>query len=93
MNCIIAYEPVWAIGTGLTASSDQAQEMHSYIRNYLKDKFNLQNEILNEIPILYGGSCNAGNAADLFSKNDVNGGLIGGAALNADSFTTIIESF
>jgi triosephosphate isomerase len=93
MNCIIAYEPVWAIGTGLTASSNQAQEMHSYIRNHLKDKFNLENEILNDVPILYGGSCNAKNATDIFSKNDVNGGLIGGAALNADSFTTIIESF
>ena len=93
MNCIIAYEPVWAIGTGLTATSDQAQEMHFFIRNYLKNKFDIKNEILSEIPILYGGSCNAKSAPDLFSKKDVNGGLIGGAALNADSFTSIIESF
>lgn len=92
-NCIIAYEPVWAIGTGLTASSDQAQEMHFFIRNYLKTRFKIENDIASQIPILYGGSCNAKNASDLFSKNDVNGGLIGGAALKEDTFSSIIQSF
>ncbi|MDG2370658.1 MAG: triose-phosphate isomerase [Flavobacteriales bacterium] len=92
-NCIIAYEPVWAIGTGLTATSDQAQEMHFFIRNYLKKRFQIENEILSQIPILYGGSCNAENASEIFSKNDVNGGLIGGAALKEDTFSSIIQSF
>lgn len=85
----IAYEPVWAIGTGVTASSTQAQEMHAFIRK------NIQNILGNkakDISILYGGSCNPSNAKELFSCKDVDGGLIGGASLDADSFTKIVAS-
>ena len=88
---IIAYEPVWAIGTGVTASSAQAQEMHAFIRSLLTEKFGEQ--ISSEIPILYGGSCNAKNAAELFANPDVDGGLIGGASLKAADFVTIVNSF
>jgi triosephosphate isomerase len=88
---IIAYEPVWAIGTGVTASPAQAQEMHAFIRSLLTDKYGA--EISSEISILYGGSCNAQNAAELFSNTDVDGGLIGGAALKAKDFVTIVNSF
>lgn len=88
---IIAYEPVWAIGTGVTASSAQAQEMHAFIRSLLTEKFGEQ--ISSEIPILYGGSCNAKNAAELFANTDVDGGLIGGASLKAADFVTIVNSF
>jgi triosephosphate isomerase (TIM) len=88
---IIAYEPVWAIGTGVTASSAQAQEMHSFIRSLLTEKYG--SEISAEISILYGGSCNAKNAAELFANADVDGGLIGGASLKASDFVTIVNSF
>jgi triosephosphate isomerase len=88
---IIAYEPVWAIGTGLTAKPSDAQNMHSYIRALIKKKFS--SSIADQISILYGGSCKADNAKELFSMVDVDGGLIGGASLDADSFSAIINSF
>ncbi|MFK7954125.1 MAG: triose-phosphate isomerase [Ekhidna sp.] len=88
---IIAYEPVWAIGTGKTASSDQAQEMHAFIRFILSDKYG--NDIAQEISILYGGSCKPSNAKELFSQPDVDGGLIGGASLKSRDFTDIIKAF
>ena len=88
---VIAYEPVWAIGTGVTASSDQAQEMHGFIRSLLTEKYG--SEVSAEISILYGGSCNAKNAAELFANPDVDGGLIGGASLKAADFVTIVNSF
>jgi len=91
LNVVIAYEPVWAIGTGKTATSDQAQEMHAFIRGLLSEKYG--EDIANEISILYGGSCNAKNAKELFSQKDVDGGLIGGAALKAEDFLAIIQSF
>ena len=87
---IIAYEPVWAIGTGRTATSDQAQEMHHFIRKTLAEKFG---ELAQKTAILYGGSCNASNAVEIFSKHDVDGGLIGGASLKAEDFLTIAKSF
>jgi len=90
-NIIIAYEPVWAIGTGLTATPDQAQEMHQYIRNLVKEKYS--NDCAKKLPILYGGSCKPSNAAEIFSKPDVDGGLIGGAALKKDDFVAIVEAF
>ncbi|MDD3299883.1 MAG: triose-phosphate isomerase [Bacteroidales bacterium] len=89
-NVIVAYEPVWAIGTGKTATSDQAEEMHAYIRRVIADKFA---QYADETPILYGGSCKPSNAAEIFSKENVDGGLIGGASLNAQDFVTIIKSF
>ncbi len=88
---VLAYEPVWAIGTGKTATSDQAQEMHAFIRKILADKFG-QN-VANEISILYGGSCKPSNAAELFANPDVDGGLIGGASLKAEDFRDIISAF
>lgn len=88
---ILAYEPVWAIGTGRTASSDQAQEMHANIRKAIAAKYGA--EIADNCSILYGGSCNAGNAKELFSRPDVDGGLIGGASLSVDKFMPIIEAF
>lgn len=88
---IIAYEPVWAIGTGVTASPDQAQEMHKFIRSLIEEKFG--KTVADEIAILYGGSCNAKNAEELFSQPDVDGGLIGGASLKAEDFVTIVNSF
>jgi triosephosphate isomerase (TIM) len=90
-NLIIAYEPVWAIGTGKTATADEAQEMHVYIRNLLSDKYG--NAISSQIPLLYGGSCNEKNAHELFSLADVDGGLIGGASLKSRSFVNIVNSF
>ena len=87
---VIAYEPIWAIGTGLTASSAQAQEMHAHIRNVLADKYG--KDIADSISILYGGSVKAANAAEIFSQPDVDGGLVGGASLVATEFITIIKS-
>ncbi|NNE48011.1 MAG: triose-phosphate isomerase [Rhodothermales bacterium] len=89
-DLVIAYEPVWAIGTGRTATPAQAQEMHSYIRGLLRDQFG--EAAADAIEILYGGSMNPGNADELLSQKDVDGGLIGGASLNADSFVSIVES-
>lgn len=88
---IIAYEPVWAIGTGVTASPGQAQEMHAFIRKVLAEKYGT--EVSEDITILYGGSCNAQNAAELFANPDVDGGLIGGASLKATDFVKIVNSF
>ena len=88
---VIAYEPVWAIGTGKTASAEQAQEIHAYIRKLIVEKFGT--EIANDTTILYGGSCKASNAKELFSKADVDGGLIGGAALMAEEFLGIVNAF
>ena len=87
---VIAYEPVWAIGTGLTASPEQAQEMHKYIRELVKEKYG--NDCAKKLPILYGGSCNPSNASEIFSKPDVDGGLIGGAALKKEDFIAIVEA-
>lgn len=88
---ILAYEPIWAIGTGETASPEQAQEMHENIRNFIASKYGFA--VSEQIPILYGGSVKASNARDIFSKQDVDGGLVGGASLNADEFAAIIQSF
>jgi triosephosphate isomerase len=88
---VLAYEPVWAIGTGVTATSDQAQEMHAFIRKILTDKYGAT--VANETSILYGGSCNASNAEELFANPDVDGGLIGGASLSVDKFLPIVEAF
>lgn len=90
VKVIIAYEPVWAIGTGKTATTDQAQEMHSYIRRVLADKFG---DLAESTTILYGGSCNPTNAKELFLQKDVDGGLIGGASLVANNFLEIAKSF
>lgn len=87
---IIAYEPIWAIGTGQTATAEQAQEMHAHIRSWLAAQFS--EAIAAVTPILYGGSCKPSNATELFRQKDVNGGLIGGAALEVDSFMGIIEA-
>jgi triosephosphate isomerase len=88
-NIIIAYEPVWAIGTGRTASAEQAQEMHTFIRTLIFEKYG--EHIASETSLLYGGSCKPDNASALFSQPDVDGGLIGGAALNAADFKAIIQ--
>ena len=88
---VIAYEPIWAIGTGKTASSAQAQEIHAYLRSAIAEKFGA--EVAASTSILYGGSCNAGNAKELFANPDVDGGLIGGAALDATSFLAIVNGF
>ncbi|HSN07880.1 MAG TPA: triose-phosphate isomerase [Hanamia sp.] len=89
-NFVIAYEPIWAIGTGKTASAEQAQEMHAHIRNVFAEKYG--NEVANSISILYGGSVKANNAKEIFGKPDVDGGLVGGASLNASEFAQIIQS-
>jgi len=88
---VLAYEPIWAIGTGRTASSDQAQEMHAAIRKHLA--FNYGQAIADGISILYGGSCKPDNARDIFGKADVDGGLIGGASLKSRDFVDIVNSF
>ncbi|RDY60854.1 triose-phosphate isomerase [Flagellimonas nanhaiensis] len=89
-NIVLAYEPVWAIGTGETASPEQAQEMHAFIRKTVSEAYNTS--IADGVPILYGGSVKPGNAGDIFSKPDVDGGLIGGASLKADDFVDIIKA-
>jgi triosephosphate isomerase len=91
LNVVIAYEPVWAIGTGKTATPDQAQEMHAHIRKLLVKQYG--EAVAEEISILYGGSCNAKNAAELFANKDVDGGLIGGASLKSEDFIAIAKSF
>ncbi|WP_027138806.1 triose-phosphate isomerase [Gaetbulibacter saemankumensis] len=90
-NIVLAYEPVWAIGTGETASPEQAQDMHAFIRKTLADKYG--NNIADQVSILYGGSVKPSNAEEIFSKPDVDGGLIGGASLNADDFFAIVNAF
>jgi triosephosphate isomerase (TIM) len=87
---VVAYEPVWAIGTGLTATPDQAQEMHKYIRDLVREKYG--NDCAKKLPILYGGSCKPSNANEIFTKPDVDGGLIGGASLKKEDFTAIVEA-
>jgi len=89
-NVVIAYEPVWAIGTGETASPEQAQEMHRFIREKIAVKYG--RDIANSTRILYGGSCKPSNAKELFTQPDIDGGLIGGASLSADDFFQIIEA-
>jgi triosephosphate isomerase len=87
-NVVIAYEPVWAIGTGETATAAQAQEMHAHLRGVLRETYG---ELANHMPILYGGSCKPSNAAELFAQPDVNGGLIGGASLVAADFISLAD--
>lgn len=89
-NIILAYEPVWAIGTGQTATANQAQEMHNFVRKLLVKQYN--EKVANSIPILYGGSVKPSNAKEIFDKPDVDGGLIGGASLKAEDFTEIIKA-
>ncbi|MBR2624091.1 MAG: triose-phosphate isomerase [Paludibacteraceae bacterium] len=88
---VIAYEPVWAIGTGKTATAEQAQEMHAFIRNLIAEKYG--SEVAENTSILYGGSCKPSNAKELFANKDVDGGLIGGASLKAADFMGIITAF
>lgn len=88
---VLAYEPVWAIGTGLTASPEQAQEVHAFIRETLANQYDQQ--LADDTTILYGGSCNPSNAPDLFSQKDIDGGLIGGASLKSRDFTDIVKVF
>ncbi len=87
---IIAYEPVWAIGTGLTATPEQAQDIHAMIRKAIADNFG--QDVADDTTILYGGSCKPSNAAEIFAKKDVDGGLIGGASLKADDFAKLIDA-
>ena len=90
-NIVLAYEPVWAIGTGETASPEQAQDMHAFIRKTLENKYGA--DTANAVSILYGGSVKPNNAEEIFSKPDVDGGLIGGASLNANDFFAIVNAF
>lgn len=89
-NTVVAYEPVWAIGTGKTATPEQAEEVHAFIRNLLAKLYN--EKIADETTILYGGSVNAGNASQLFAQADIDGGLVGGASLKKDDFINIIKA-
>ena len=89
-NIVLAYEPVWAIGSGETASAEQAQEIHKFVRNCISEHFS--SEIADNVPILYGGSVKPSNAVEIFNMKDVDGGLIGGAALNAHDFVEIIKA-
>jgi triosephosphate isomerase len=91
LNCIVAYEPVWAIGTGETASPEQAQEVHNFIRKTIAKQYG--DMVADNISILYGGSVKPANAKELFTCPDIDGGLIGGASLNAESFVAIGDSF
>ncbi len=90
-NIVVAYEPIWAIGTGVTASTEQAQEIHAFIRNILVEQYG--NEVALSTSILYGGSCKPSNAKELFASQDIDGGLIGGASLSSDDFVKITQSF
>ena len=90
-NIVLAYEPVWAIGTGETASPEQAQDMHAFIRKTIADHYSA--ELADQVSILYGGSVKPANAKEIFSKTDVDGGLIGGAALDVEQFIAIINAF
>ena len=90
-NIVIAYEPIWAIGTGETATAEQAQEIHAFIRALLAEKYGAQ--VADDTTILYGGSCKPSNAAELFAKPDIDGGLIGGASLKAEDFMGIVTAF
>ena len=90
-NIVIAYEPIWAIGTGKTATADQAEEIHAYIRSVIAEKYG--KEVAAETSILYGGSCKASNAPELFAKPDIDGGLIGGASLKVADFKGIIDAW
>ena len=90
-NIVIAYEPIWAIGTGKTATSDQAEEIHAYIRSVIADRYG--KAVAEDTSILYGGSCKASNAPELFAKPDIDGGLIGGASLKAADFKGIIDAW
>jgi triosephosphate isomerase len=88
---VIAYEPIWAIGTGKTATAEQAQEIHALIRSRIASQYD--EKTANAVAIIYGGSCNGENATELFAQGDIDGGLIGGASLELDSFLTIANSF
>ena len=90
-NVIVAYEPIWAIGTGKTATAEQAEEIHAYIRSVIADKYG--KEVADDTTILYGGSCKASNAPELFAKPNIDGGLIGGASLKAADFKGIIDAW
>ena len=90
-NIVIAYEPIWAIGTGVTATSDQAEEVHAFIRSFLAEKYG--ETVANDTTILYGGSCKPSNAPELFAKPNIDGGLIGGASLKAADFKGIIDAW
>ena len=90
-NIIIAYEPIWAIGTGKTASSLQAQEMHAYIRSLISNNFD--KNISDNTSVIYGGSCKPSNAKEIFEQDDIDGGLIGGASLNSSDFISLINLF
>ena len=90
-NIVVAYEPIWAIGTGVTASSEQAQEIHAFIRDLIVQEYG--HDVAENTSILYGGSCKPTNAKELFSQQDIDGGLIGGASLNATDFVAITQSF
>ena len=90
-NVVIAYEPIWAIGTGKTATAEQAEEIHAYIRSCVAEVYGAQ--VADETSILYGGSCKASNAPELFAKPDIDGGLIGGASLKAPDFKGIIDAW